>query len=132
MMTDSPETKTCQLETLGFPRHVARAWVRAKGRCEYCHRDLIADRLGYAVQETDHLLPQVDFTSNFQNAVLSCNPCNRVKGAHNVLDEEECAEKMLSCHRDKLIDRARNHIECQYRQKGYDQKWKKVKRILLA
>ena len=131
-MTDSSETKIDQLRNLDIPRHAALAWVRGNGHCEYCHRDLIEDRLGYAIQETDHLLPQIDFTANHNNAALSCAPCNRVKGAHNVLKKGESPETMLAQHREDLIVRAREYIESQYKDRGYDRAWGKVKGILLG
>ena len=131
----SYEDKLDQLLSVGFPRHVAEAWLRAKGRCEYCHRDLVVDRLGYAVQETDHLLPQskrkyAAFNEDVRNAVLSCRLCNGIKSDFDPLECGECAETMLAKRRDELIDRSRNRIA--HGRKCYDRQWRRLREVVLG
>ena len=126
--------KVNKMVALGFSRHVACSWVRAQGRCEYCHRDLITDRLGYVLQETDHLLPQSrfpEYVDDQRNTVLSCSARNGIKGDHVVL---ECGEKpaiMLEDHRHVLVQRVRQHIADLAERAGYDGEWRRIRRILL-
>ena len=79
-------------QELQFHEGTAWAYARTGGRCTYCYRDLIADRLGFACGEIDHLLPMVlypDLADNIDNWVLACRLCNSVKGAHDVLRDGE-------------------------------------------
>ena len=119
----------------GFQCHVAHAWLRASGRCEYCHRDLLVDRLGYAVQETDHLLPKSEskyakYDGDCRNTVLSCRLCNGLKRDHVALENGECADDMLTNRRNLLLRRCREHIAC--RRQEYDKHWRKVREIVLG
>ena len=60
----------------------AISYVRHRGRCAYCLRDLLADRQGYATAQIDHLLPQACYPSlkdTADNWVLSCSLCNHTK-----------------------------------------------------
>ena len=109
-------------------------YARTGGRCEYCHRDLIADRFGYACAQIDHLLPQSlypEVADNPLNWVLACHLCNSSKGVHDVL--EDCADTpqvALATNRTGLIQMAWAYIHG--RLLGvHDPLWEKAKRILL-
>ena len=101
-----------KLIDLGFREHMAIAWTRSAGRCEYCHIDLIADRYGWAMQQTDHLLPRrhAKYLTDHRNTVISCILCNSVKHDVDVLKQDEDIETMLDRHRGLLIRRARTCI----------------------
>lgn len=141
-MSDETLVQTL-MEECRFAKSIATAYVRAGGRCEYCGRDLLRDRQGYASGALDHLLPKSTPDINPdqpQNWVLSCSLCNSVKRDHNVLPEArllleaeglpdaerlpdaELARRMLSTRREKLIDLARQYI--QGRMKEYDDTWR--------
>ena len=111
-----------------------RAYARTRGRCEYCDRDLIEDRLGYACGVIDHLLPKSKYPdlAYFQdNLVLACSLCNSVKGTHDVSEKGERAEEALTENRDSLIARAWNYILDQ-RRIVHDPQWEKAKRIICS
>ena len=57
-MHDTDEIAQRLHRELDFNEGTARAYARTLGRCEYCDRDLIGDRLGYACGAIDHLLPK--------------------------------------------------------------------------
>ena len=118
---------------LNFSEGTARAYARTRGRCEYCDRDLIEDRLGYACGVIDHLLPKStypDLEWCQDNLVLACSLCNDVKRAHDVLKKSEKPEEALTQTRDALITRAREHILD--RRKVVDPDWEKAKRIICS
>ena len=112
----------------------AWAYARTGGRCTYCYRDLIADRLGFACGEIDHLLPRNQYDAladNIDNLVLACRLCNSVKGAHDVLrdGENQNPTKALTEIRDTLIVRAREYI-FEQRRTVHDPQWKIALRII--
>lgn len=116
---------------LYFEPRTAAAYVNARGRCEYCGRELIDDRLAYACAQIDHLLPQGNFpyeiTGKKENFVLSCLLCNGTKRDKCVLEDGEDPLAMLSFHRAALIQRAGKLI--QSRQQNADEQWNRVKAI---
>ena len=125
------DEKIERLVALGWPRHIATAFVRAGGRCEYCGCDLLYDRLGYAVREMDHLLPQRHYprlAEHPDNLIYSCRLCNGIKGDWDpALPGVELPEDHLQDHRDGLVMRARAHI---YEARAiYDHEWIKVMKI---
>lgn len=103
-------------EQCGFEAKTATAYVRARGYCEYCERDLVAKRFPYACAEIDHLLPkskakQLGYDASAQeNHVLACHLCNNVKGNHVVLVKGEDPKQMLKSSRGTLIKRACKYI----------------------
>lgn len=123
-----------QLENkIGYSNDLASAFVRARGRCEYCGADLLMSRQGYAIAEIDHLLPRSKFaelSDNKQNHVLSCSTCNGVKKDESPLnkDKGEVANQMLEENRCELILRARKYIAD--KMEDYDEDWRKATRIL--
>jgi hypothetical protein len=130
-MSDQVAVESLLAAPLNFEQRTAITYINAKGRCEYCDRDLIHDRLGYACAQIDHLLPQGKFpyeiTGRQNNFVLSCALCNGVKRDSVVLEEGEEAFAMLATNRSQLILRAREIIE-----KGLEEanlKWVHVKNI---
>ena len=132
-MHDTDEIAQRLHRELDFNEGTARAYARTLGRCEYCDRDLIEDRLGYACGAIDHLLPKSKYPElkSFQdNFVLACSLCNDVKRTHDVLENGEKPEEALTQTRDALITRAREHILD--RLKVVDSKWEKAKRIICS
>ena len=124
---------------LGFGEIPATLYARERGRCEYCKRDLIHDRLGYACQESDHLLSIAglrernvdnDIAESLENRVLSCSYCNNLKGRHWILQNDEDPWQMLTTHRQELIDRARQYIGKLAEEK--DQDWMTAREIVLG
>ena len=70
------------LKGLGIRDSFAVALIRHGGRCAYCGRDLVGERLSYASARTDHLLPKgqfPDLANHKDNWVLSCSVCNGAK-----------------------------------------------------
>ena len=134
-MHDTGEIAQRLHQELDFHEWTARAYARTLGRCEYCYRDVIADRLGYACGDIDHLLPRKHYPalkSCEDNWVLACSLCNSVKGTHDVLEtgEKENPEEALTQIRDALITRAREYILD--RLKVVDSEWEKAKRIICS
>lgn len=131
---DSSDTTVIeQLENeIGFSNDLASAFVRARGRCEYCGADLLMSRQGYAIAEIDHLLPRSKFAELSdikQNHVLSCSTCNGTKKDWSPLKEGETDEQMLEGkNRSKLILRASKYIAD--KMETYDEDWRKATRIL--
>ena len=124
---------------LGFGKISATLYARERGRCEYCKRDLIHDRLGYACQEKDHLLSRAgltecgvhqDIADSLENSVLCCSYCNNLKGQHWFLQNGEDSLLMLTHHRQELIERVRRYIGPIAEQK--DQDWMRAREIVLG
>lgn len=82
------------------------------------------------MQQTDHLLPPLDFTDHPTNAVNSCSLCNSVKHDHNVLESGEDAATMLANHRDVLIQRARDYITRE--REPHDLSWTEARNVVLG
>lgn len=120
-----------QKAPLYFEARTARAYINARGYCEYCGHELIQDRLGYASAQIDHLLPQGKFpyeiTGREENFVLSCSLCNGIKRDAVVLIDDEDPLVMLSSQRAELVDRSRKLIE--KRLESANEKWACVKAI---
>ena len=111
--------------------NTATAFVRAGGRCEYCGCDLLHDRLGYAVGEMDHLLPQAkhpQLADCRDNMVYSCRLCNGVKRDFNPTTASELTADALQHRRDEFVECARKYIY--ERRLEYDHKWLKVMKIM--
>lgn len=127
-------------EELNFEDGAALAWARTCGRCEYCGRDLLTDRLAYAAGECDHVLPLNAYPQlhdELENRALSCSLCNSLKGDFNPLmagniddsgDIDDLGE-MITQHRDDLIHVCRDYIDGQ-RQLS-DPGWELAKQIVL-
>ena len=120
-----------------FNKDLANAFVRARGRCEYCGSDLLMSRQGYAISEIDHLLPRSTFLkleSEPNNHVLFSRKCNGVKSTFNPLEESgikdhKVAKQMLEGEeRSELMDRARAKIA--ERMEEHDKVWREVTEIL--
>ena len=121
-------------QELNWNEGTAWAWGRAGGRCEYCYRDLIAERLGYACGEIDHLLPlkqYPDLADCRDNLVLACHMCNNVKHTHDVLKDGEKPVEALTETRDSLITRAREYI-LKRRRTVHDPEWEMAVRIICS
>lgn len=120
------------VDELAFFPATAVAYVRARGRCEYCGRELIQDRLGYACAQIDHILPRryEEFVFDPDNFALSCSLCNNLKGSTSVLHEGESPGDMLKNHRTVLINRARRLVE--ERLQDANAPWNKVCEIFAS
>ena len=118
---------------LGFEAGTAAAWARAGGRCEYCDRDLIGDRLGYACAQIDHLLARARYPdlewSPHDNRALSCSLCNSLKGSYDPLEPGEDPRVMVTSQRKALLARCRAEIE--KRRVDSDRDWRHAKRLIL-
>jgi len=132
-MSDTDAIRELQ-SRLNFPCSTATAFVRGRGRCEYCGQDLLRDRQSYASLELDHLLAKercdTAVSEHPANWVLSCRCCNSTKGEHDVLVPGEDATEMLSSHRSTLIGRARKFIRL--KMQDYDRQWRLANEILEA
>lgn len=111
-------------------------YARFRGRCGYCHRDLIADRFAYGCAEIDHLLPQVNYhelADEPLNLVLSCHLCNSTKGTHDVLGEGMDPQEALANEdeRNLLIQAASTYIHNRL-VAVHDPLWQQAKCILLG
>lgn len=119
---------------LDFHVSIATAYAKSDGRCEYCKRDLIHDRLGYGCAQKDHLLPTSRFEANIaelpENWVLSCSICNGIKADHCVLLNGEDPIEMLIHHRNALIERVWQFIQPTKEQK--DEDWETAREIILG
>ena len=117
---------------LGFEAGTAAAWARSGGRCEYCDRDLIGDRLGYACSQVDHLLPKARYPdlewSPHDNRALSCSLCNSLKGSYDPLEPGEDPLVMVTRHRGVLLARSRAEIE--KRRVDADRDWHYAKGLI--
>ena len=110
----------------------AKVISRAKGKCEYCDRELVEDQYGYDTANIDHLLPMslyLGLGNNPNNWVLSCGPCNMVKGRLNCLDKDESPEDMINQEqkRAELIERVKKEIKPKLKER--EKEWDKVRDI---
>ena len=127
------------VERLGQDAELPRVWavpfVRYGGRCAYCGRDLLVDRLGYAAAQIDHLLPKAHYGQYEDwedNWVLSCSLCNWVKLDWDPLqgDRDNAGAKLESeDERRKLIENARGYIREQ-RGERWDDGWRAACQVL--
>ena len=110
---------------LGWRAHMAEQWVASNGRCTYCGRDVLHDRLGFASQCGDHLLPRrhyAAYADDERNEILCCSLCNSVKGHFDPLVEGEDPDTMLGPEKHAVVQRARDYI-LQQRQEIWDPQW---------
>lgn len=119
---------------LQFEEGTALAWARTCGRCEYCGRDLVTDRLGYAAGEIDHILPMNIYEDMcekpFENRALSCSLCNGIKRDFDPRKEEEDPYEMITEKREELVTRCREEIA--KKRTGHDKRWRLAKQIILG
>ena len=125
-----------------LPDYWAVPFVRYRGRCGYCGRDLLVDRQGYATAQIDHLLPQScygGYKDCPDNWVLSCYLCNQTKRDWDPLkgrrDEDPKAILKDDERRAELIAEVRAHIVKRRKKpddngKCIDKEWLTVKQIL--
>jgi 5-methylcytosine-specific restriction endonuclease McrA len=129
---DEPDAIERLKSEVQFSPHYAAAFVRARGRCEYCGRDLLMDRFGYAVAELDHILPSSKHAvaDMDKNLALACRTCNGVKGNWSPLEgaSDEEAMKSLAQDRQVLIASSRKYIADKMNR--YDGDWRKATEIL--
>lgn len=121
-------------EELGFSVEAAIAWGRSAGRCEYCRRDLIVDRFGYACGDVEHLLPKSNHPTvkyHPRNWLVACRLCNSAKDRHSVLDQGQDPEQALESEseRERMIQKARDYIWVRRRDE-LDPAWNAAKTII--
>ena len=117
------------LITKGWNDAAARAFAKSEGRCEYCRRDILIDRLAYGCSVSDHLLPKgkhPDFADDPDNHVASCGLCNSVKHDYDPSEQDDSHSKPDLSKRDVYIRRSRDRIV--RRMRDYDKDWIQVKR----
>ena len=123
--------RTLKIE-LQFSDLLATAFVRARGRCEYCGADLLMARQGYASMQLDHLLPKSKYPNlenDLNNGVLCCSTCNGVKKSHDLRKLDESEEDILTKDREMFIDRCRKFIAEKMIAK-YDDNWRKATELM--
>lgn len=75
-----PDTDEQVLVNLGFPVHIAKVYVRARGLCEYCGADLFVNKVTYGAIQIDHIVPRANKgDDDHKNLALSCSSCNSLK-----------------------------------------------------
>ena len=143
-MAKAADEAVAKFKELGLESY-GRETISSLGRCEYCDRDLVFDRLGYACREHDHLLPKTHYPECdiAANIVSACSICNGLKRDYDVLDPDgilkdtnkeeydalrEKAEEHLNKDRAGLIEKVRGHINWERKEK--DGEWKIVKGIM--
>ena len=105
------------VKRFSFKPQTAVAYIREKGRCDYCGVDLVSSHAAYYAGMIDHLLPQAkypQFTEDEDNYVLACAACNSVKKVWDPLGAGEDPVDMLKNHRDKLVERVRREFESKW------------------
>ena len=90
----------------------------ANHTCVYCGWDGRRDSIHYMLLSIDHLIPRaLGGTSDLENLVCACIPCNRLKGHFNAMEalRRELANNGSVFHgmglRDRLIAVCKGHIE---------------------
>ncbi len=127
-MCEQDERTVADLVRLGFPEHHAREYVRRKGCCTYCGRDVVHSRLGYATLQWDHLLPRAhypQFKDDPKNILLACYLCNERKHDY---DPSHGQPGMLNDDTAQLIENARAYIG--ERRRAVDGDWRRVRKIV--
>lgn len=97
---------TTSLLAQGWSEETLGIWVRAKGCCEYCDKDMQATSdeffFGYNI---DHVVPAShDGPSHPDNYALACRPCNFIKRNRDFRNGES------GVTREAIIIRARQYI----------------------
>lgn len=97
---------TASLLDQGWSDETLGIWVRAKGCCEYCDKDLQATSdeffFGYNI---DHVVPAShDGPSHPDNYALACRACNFIKRNRDFRNDETAVT------RETIITRARQYI----------------------
>ncbi len=111
-----------ELKQYGWSDHSLPIWLRDKGVCQYCGRNLRESYdVCYHMSNIDHLLPQKEYgwlEKAYSNQVLSCKPCNTLKstwdankkGGEPVYLRSDGAE-LSESQRQVLIDRCRTYLD---------------------
>ncbi|MCY4057456.1 MAG: HNH endonuclease [Gammaproteobacteria bacterium] len=123
------------LRRIGVHAGFILPFIRERGKCGYCGRDLIRDRLAYAVGQVDHLLPKGKYgklANEPDNWVLCCRLCNETKGQRvpdTVPKDQDEAKKLVTDPelRERLIEAIRN--DNAEGLKGKRSEWAAVKKL---
>lgn len=93
-----------ELQKLGWHPRTVAVWHRARYRCEYCDKSLIATAADHFCNaEIDHVVPYAG--DDLENLALACHACNRIKRHKNFTEVGQ-----LNARSD-LIMRARHYIQ---------------------
>jgi len=103
----------------GYSERGAIVFTRANGKCEYCHIDLISERLAFDCVQFDHIIPKSQGGEDMhENLAFSCQTCNTAK---NVFIPEGRS-------RDEFIESAKVHIK--NKREHANKFWETIKNIL--
>jgi 5-methylcytosine-specific restriction endonuclease McrA len=105
-------------EAMFWSEEALEIWLRCDCRCVYCGRDMLASRdIAYQFSSTaEHLLPKSKnrgLEAERSNLVLSCRPCNHLKGTWdpNLDGESIYADGQLrEEQRQELIQRVKAYL----------------------
>jgi hypothetical protein len=105
-------TKDEIIETLAkdWHYHTIAIWRRARYKCEYCGKSMIANPDDYFFDShLDHIVPGLGNVLN--NYALSCKACNFIKRAidHRLADQPNTREALIARAAKRIADtRERN------------------------
>lgn len=93
----------------GWSRETLAIWIRAKGCCEYCGKDLQAHADDYLFGfNIDHVIAaSIGGPDHLDNYALACRACNLIKRNRDFRNGEP------NSGRDVIIARAREYIAAQ-------------------
>lgn len=96
-------------ERLGFAYPAAEVSGRARYKCEYCCKYMLASVDVYLSTQIDHIIPNGEDDLgdlNLGNRALSCQPCNKLKW-----DWDPTTETGGGIDRDRLIEAAKKYVK---------------------
>lgn len=98
----------------------AYAFIRERGRCIYCKRDLLACLDAFAASHLDHLKPRARDGSDTDrwNRVMACSICNSLKGAFDPVPDETVTEQnfreAVQCAHEYIMSKRDGKISSSY------------------
>jgi 5-methylcytosine-specific restriction endonuclease McrA len=91
-------------------------FVRDKYCCVYCGLDMMVIGNRWDLFAADHLVPKAKGgPDTLTNLVTACLGCNRLKSGFDPTNTEDGIETLTEGSRNRLIERARKHIESERR-----------------
>jgi 5-methylcytosine-specific restriction endonuclease McrA len=107
MVNKESEIITRLLATEKWSESAIRKGIRAKFRCEYCDKDLLASVDDYKEWTEDHIIPKSGGgNDDEENIAISCRTCNwSIKGKWNPVENTVEFVK-----RDQLIQIVREYV----------------------
>lgn len=100
------ENTIMQLRGQGWSESTLTVWLRARGRCEYCDKDLAGSVddyfFGYNI---DHVVPaSAGGVNDVSNYALACRACNLMKWNRDFRNGESAVARSV------LVERARSYV----------------------